>query len=99
LYQKEPGEGNDRWDMSWRQQGSGNRCPTKEMRNFLISLAAVLLGNAVYFGIMPYLPPAAQHRAYQFDLGLVIDFWLCLVFFGLLHLLARRRERQRSAGS
>jgi hypothetical protein len=39
------------------------------MRNFLISLAAVLLGNAVYFGIMPYLPPAAQHRAYQFELG------------------------------
>jgi hypothetical protein len=68
------------------------------MRNFLISLAAVLLGNAVYFGVMPYLPRAAQHRAYELDLGLVIDFWLCLVFFGLLHWFDRRRQQRDSAG-
>ena len=65
-----------------------------EMRNFLTSLAAVLLGNAVYFALMPYLPPAAQHRAYAIDLGLLIDFWLCVVFFGLLRLLDRRRGSQ-----
>lgn len=61
------------------------------MRNFLTSLAAVLLGNGVYFALMPYLPPAAQHRAYAIDLGLLIDFWLCVVFFGILRLLGRRR--------
>lgn len=74
-----------------RQQDRVQWCPREEMRNFTISLAAVLLGNAVYFAVMPYLPAAAQHRAYEIDLGLVIDFWFCLVFFGLLHLFAGRR--------
>jgi hypothetical protein len=63
-------------------------------RNFMISLAAVLLGNAIYFLIMPWLPPAAQHRSYRLlpDLGLLIDFWLCLVCYGAIHLLARGHE-------
>lgn len=60
-------------------------------RNFFISLAAVVLGNLIYFLIMPYLPPAAQHRSYRLlpDLGLLIDFWICLVLYGLIALLFR----------
>lgn len=60
-------------------------------RNFFISLAAVVLGNVIYFLIMPHLPPAAQHRTYHLlpDLGLLIDFWICLVIYGLIALLFR----------
>src|SRR5207237_288425 len=60
-------------------------------RNFAISLAAVLLGNAIYFLVMPYLPPAARHRSYSLwpDLGLLIDFWICLVMYGVIALLFR----------
>lgn len=60
-------------------------------RNFLISLAAVVLGNLVYFLIMPHLPPAAQHRSYRLlpDLGLLVDFWICLVLYGLISYLFR----------
>ena len=60
-------------------------------RNFAISLAAVLLGNVIYFVLMPYLPPAARHRSVSLwpDLGLLIDFWICLVMYGLLALLFR----------
>ena len=58
-------------------------------RNFVISLAAVVLGNAIYFLLMPYLPPAARHRSMTLwpDLGLLIDFWICLVVFGMIRLI------------
>jgi hypothetical protein len=52
--------------------------------NFLQSLAAVLAGNIVYFLIMPYLPPAARHNPPHLDLGVLVDFWICLVFLGVI---------------
>jgi hypothetical protein len=69
--------------------------------NFLQSLAAVLAGNIVYFLLMPYLPPAARHNPAHFDLGVVVDFWFCLVALGLIKTFAKRgkhkdsREQQR----
>jgi hypothetical protein len=62
--------------------------------NFLQSLAAVLAGNAVYFLLMPYLPAAARHDYRRYDLGLVVDFWICLVFYGLISLIRRWRRHQ-----
>lgn len=76
-----------------RQQTLVLWCPITGMRNFLIALAAVLLGNAIYFAAMPYLPPAARHgEAATLDLGLLIDFGICLVLFGVFHRFARRRD-------
>ena len=49
-------------------------------------LVAIFLGNALYFSLSPHLPPAAQHRSWSVDLGTVVDFWLCLVIYGLLEL-------------
>jgi len=60
----------NRWGFSWNQ--------------FWQSLAAVLLGNALYFGLYKYLPPKAQHQPYHLDWGLAIDFWGCLAIYGLL---------------
>jgi hypothetical protein len=53
-------------------------------RQFWHSLLAVVLGNAVYFGVYNYLPPAGRHVPYKIDWGLALDFWCCLVFYGLL---------------
>ena len=49
-------------------------------------LVAIILGNVVYFALSPHLPPAAQHRAWAVDLGTVVDFWVCLLVYGLLEL-------------
>jgi len=57
--------------------------------NFLQALLAIILGNVVYFALVPSLPPVARHRPLQLDLGMVLDFWFCLVAYGLIR-TARR---------
>ena len=50
-------------------------------------LVAILIGQALYFYLLyPHLPPAAQHHPFKLDLGTLVDFWLCLVVYGLLEL-------------
>jgi hypothetical protein len=63
--------------------------------NLLQSFIAVVLGNAVYFLLMPHLPPAARHDPARPDLGVIVDFWFCLVFWGLIKTLARRKPSSR----
>lgn len=65
--------------------------------NFWKSLAAILLGNAIYFLVLwPFLPPSGRHRVNSIDLGLVIDFWVCLVIYGVIELVLRiKRARNR----
>jgi hypothetical protein len=53
----------------------------------------VVLGNAVYFSMDGYLPPAGRHVPYRIDWGLAIDFWCCLVFYGLLARLKWFQQR------
>ena len=57
------------------------------------SLLSVVLGNAIYLLVEPSLPAAARHTTYRLDWGLVIDFWLCLVCYGLLAMLGPFRRR------
>lgn len=52
--------------------------------NLLQSLLAILLGNVVYFLLLPSLPFAARHRPHHIDLGMVLDFWICLVIYGFI---------------
>ncbi len=63
------------------------------VRNFVHALIAVLAGNAVYFLLMPHLPSAAQHDPTKTDLGLVVDFWFCLVAFGIVKTAAGWKQR------
>lgn len=66
--------------------------------NFWKSLAAILIGNALYFLVVsPLLPPAGRHRDFAIDLGLVIDFWVCLVVYGLIQLMLRRKNTGKPA--
>ena len=70
------------------------------LSNFQRSLAAVLLGNLIYFAVlMPILPPVARHqislRTPRIDLGLVIDFVVCSVLYVLLGRLMPEKKRAR----
>jgi ABC-type uncharacterized transport system permease subunit len=63
------------------------------LSNFLKSLVAVVAGNAIYFLIiMPLLPPIGRHGIDRLDLGLVIDFWVCVVVYGVIELAVRRKR-------
>jgi hypothetical protein len=58
-------------------------------QNFWRSLIAVVAGNAIYFSVLRFLPPRAQHQPFQMDWGLAVDFWMCLVCYGLLRMIRR----------
>ena len=59
------------------------------------SLIAVVAGNALYFSLAPHLPAAARHEPFQLDIGVLADFWLCLVAYGLIELILHLRHRYR----
>ncbi len=54
------------------------------LRNFLDALVAVLAGNALYFLLMPHLPPVMRHSLFKQDFGLVVDFIVCAIIFALI---------------
>ena len=69
---------------------------TKVWPNFWKSLIAILIGNAIYFLVLwPFLPPAGRHRVNSVDLGLAIDFWVCLVVYGLMELVLRLKRARK----
>jgi hypothetical protein len=65
---------------------------SKQSTNFIHALAAVLAGNAVYFLVMRFLPLEARHEGSRIDLGMVIDFLICLVALGMIKAIARRKS-------
>jgi len=68
--------------------------------NFVQALAAVLLGNVGYLLLSPYLPLSARHRPFRFDLGMLVDFWFCLVAFGVIRTARAwsKKRRDQEAG-
>ena len=59
--------------------------------NLAQTLVAIVIGNVVYFLLLPSLPQVARHRPFQIDLGMVIDFSFCLVAYGLIRIARRWR--------
>jgi hypothetical protein len=70
---------------------------SKSTANFLQALGAVVVGNAIYFLLEKYLPVRARHEPFKIDLGIVVDFWFCLVVFGIIKTVAGRK-RESGAG-
>ena len=56
--------------------------------NLIQALCAIILGNVAYFLLAPSLP-LPRHRPFQIDAGLVVDFFFCVVAYGLIR-TARR---------
>ena len=59
---------------------------TPQRAKLIKIFVAVFLGNILYFILSPHLPAAAQHRSWNIDLGTIVDFWFCLVVYGLIEL-------------
>jgi ABC-type uncharacterized transport system permease subunit len=59
-------------------------------RRWLEYLIAILIGNVIYyFSLVPHLPIALRHQGFQMDLGVVVDFVVCVAVYGLIRLGAR----------
>jgi hypothetical protein len=56
--------------------------------NLLQAFCAIVLGNVAYFFLAHSLP-LPRHRPFQIDIGLLVDFFFCVVAFGLIR-TARR---------
>ena len=63
---------------------------SKSTANFFEALAAVVVGNAIYFSLEKYLPAGARHAMFQIDLGSVVDFCFCLVVFAIIKMMPWR---------
>jgi hypothetical protein len=88
----EVGLSDDNSLMKNEKSGSAGRTKSPAMKNFLDALVAVLAGNAVYYLLMPHLPNVARHGLFREDWGLVVDFAICSVIFGVVK-YARRGEQ------
>jgi len=66
------------------------------LRKILKQTVAVVVGNLFYFFVlMPHLPASGRHRPDRLDLGLIVDFWVCVVLYGVIELVDRKRQRSR----
>lgn len=70
------------------------RLPRLLKREFWQALIAVLAGNAIYYILYPRLPRGLQHRLYQVDAGLLMDFAICAAFYALLRFSFPGRRRR-----
>jgi hypothetical protein len=67
----------------------GSPVSKPNITNFIQSFVAVVVGNVVYYLLMPHLPPAARHNPAKMDLGVLVDFWFCLVCLGAIKTVSR----------
>lgn len=62
-------------------------------RRWLEYLVAILLGNAIYyFSLVPYLPDSLRHQGFTIDGGVLVDFVVCVLVYGLIRLGVRVRR-------
>jgi uncharacterized membrane protein (DUF2068 family) len=62
-------------------------CRVSTARRWAEYLLAVLAGNVIYLAIEPQLPDPLRHRMFKVDLGLAIDFLICVALYGLIRLV------------
>jgi len=65
------------------RENQGEKSSSAQRRpDWKTSLLAVLAGNTAYYSLHPYLPQALQHNS-KIDLGLGLDFALCVIAYFL----------------
>jgi len=56
-------------------------------RRWIEYLAAILIGNAIYYlSLVPHLPEALRHQGFRTDWGMLVDFLVCVAVYGLIRL-------------
>jgi hypothetical protein len=64
------------------------------IRRLLKQTLAIVGGNLLYFfALMPHVPEAGRHLPDRLDLGLVVDFWVCVAVYGVIEMVDRKRKR------
>lgn len=59
-------------------------------RRWLEYLAAIILGNAIYyFSLLPHIPAPLRHQGFHMDWGVAVDFVVCVAVHGLIRLSSR----------
>lgn len=59
-------------------------------RRWLEYLVAILVGNAIYFfSLVPHLPESLRHQGPHVDLGMLLDFVVCVAVYGLIRLAGK----------
>jgi hypothetical protein len=58
--------------------------------NLLQALLAIVLGNVAYFLLQTHLH-LPRHRPFQADSGLLVDFFICVAFYGLIRTASKRK--------
>lgn len=57
------------------------------LRQWFEYLAAILIGNSIYFlSLSAHLPADLRHQTYKIDLGMALDFVICAAVYGLIRL-------------
>jgi hypothetical protein len=58
--------------------------------NWAKMLLGILLGNLIYFSILPYLPRSLVHSLYTIDAGLALDLLICVLAYRLIRRIFSR---------
>ena len=58
--------------------------------NLLQAFCAIVLGNVAYFVLARFVD-LPHHRPFQLDAGLIVDFFFCIVAYGLIRTARRWR--------
>jgi len=67
------------------------------LRRWLEYLVAILLGNAIYyFSLVPHLPESFRHQGYRIDLGMLLDFVICVAVYGLIRVGSNLSATERT---
>lgn len=74
-------------EMSRGTQRTSRKLLGLTLRRWLEYLAAILIGNAIYYlSLVPHLPEALRHRNFAVDWGTLVDFLVCAAVYGLIRL-------------
>lgn len=73
-----------------------SRLPWPKPRRLLEYLAAILVGNALYFLVLsPILPENLRHRPFREDWGLLVDFLVCMLVYAVMRPVFASSGRSR----
>jgi len=61
-------------------------------RRWVEYLVAILAGNAIYFAVLLPNLPGLGHEPFRLDLGLLVDFAMCVLVYAAIRLGSRHAQ-------
>jgi len=63
-------------------------------RRWVEYLVAILAGNAIYFAVVLPAMPGLSHEPFRLDLGLLVDFAMCVLVYVAIRLGSRHAKNR-----